>query len=88
VRFNVLKAYIAPHETDDGLRFSVFLDDLARIHENSPAFATLFEAVTWALERTDFVIARQSTGPYYWYGRGSKPSDIEPPPTGGVDQTD
>jgi hypothetical protein len=84
----VLKAYIAPHETDEGFRFSAFLDDLAGIHENSPEFETLPEAVTWALERTDFVIARQSIGPYYWYGRGHKPSDIEPPPTRGMNQTD
>ena len=84
----MLKAYIAPYETDVGLRFSVFLDDLAGIHENSAAFVTLSEAVRWALERTDFVIARQSTGPYYWYGRGRKPSDIEPPPARGVDPTD
>jgi hypothetical protein len=88
VRFNVLKAYIAPYETGDGFRYSVFVDDLAEIHENSPAFETLSEAVIWALERTDFVIARQSTGPYYWYGRGDIPSDIEPPPARGVDQTD
>jgi hypothetical protein len=84
----VLKAYVAPHETDGGFRYSVFLDDLAKIHENSPEFETLSEAVKWALERTDFVIARQSAGPYYWYGRGRKPSDIEPPPARGVDQTD
>jgi hypothetical protein len=84
----VLKAFIAPDETDHGFRYSVFLDDLAGIHENSPAFETLSEAVTWALGWTDFVIARQSTGPYYWYGRGHKPSDIEQPPARGVDQTD
>ncbi len=84
----MLKAYIAPHETDEGFRFSVFIDDLYGVHENSPALETLSEAVTWALERTDFVIARQSIGPYYWYGRGRKPSDIEPPPALGTDQTD
>lgn len=88
MRFYVLKAYIATHETDDRSRYSVFLDDFAGFHGNSPAFETLSEAVTWALERTDFVIARQSTGPYYWYGRGRKPSDIQRPPTLGVDQTD
>ena len=82
----MLKAYIAPDETDGGLRFSVFLDDLADIHENSPAFETLTEAVKWALEQTDFVIARQLTGPYYWCGRGPKPSDIEAPPANGLDQ--
>ena len=80
MRFNVLKAYIAPDETDGGVRFSVFLDDLAEVHENSPPFESLTEAVRWALGRTDFVIARQLTGPYYWYGRGLKPSDIEAPP--------
>lgn len=84
----MLKAYIAPHETDDGNRYSVFLDDLAGIHEYSPEFGTLSEAVTWAHDWTDFVIARESIGPYYWYGRGLKPSDIEPPPAHGVDQTD
>ena len=84
----MLKAYIAPHETDDGVRYSVFVDDLGRSHENSPAFETLSEAVIWALERTDFVIARQSTGPYYWYGRGRIPPDIEPPPARGVELTD
>lgn len=44
----MLKAYIAPHKTDVGFRYSVFLDDLAGIHENSPSIETLFEAVTWA----------------------------------------
>ena len=83
----MLKAYIAPHETDEGFRFSAFLADLAGIRESSPEFETLSQAVTWALERTDFVIARQSTGPYYWYGRGHKPSDIERPPTRGESQT-
>lgn len=83
----MLKAFIAPHETDDGRRYSAFLDDLAEIHENSPAFETMSEAVGWALERTDFVIARESTGPYYWYGRGRTPSDIELPPASGVDET-
>ena len=77
----MLKAFIAPHETDERVWFSVFLDDLAGIQEDSPAFETLSEAVTWALERTNFVIARQSTGPYYWYGRGRMPKDIEAPPT-------
>ena len=81
----MLKAYIAPHETNNGFRYSVFLDDHGGIHENSPELETLSEAVSWALERTDFVIARQSTGPYYWYGRGPKPPDIEPPARG-VDQ--
>lgn len=83
----MLKAYIAPYEADDGFRYSVFLDVLAGFHENSPAFERLSEAVTWALERTDFVIARQSTGPYLWYGRGGTPSDIEPPAQG-LDDTD
>jgi hypothetical protein len=77
----VLKAYIAPHETDEGFQYSVFVDHPDGGHEFSPALETLSEAVTWALERTDFVIARQSSGPYYWFGRGRIPPDIEPPPT-------
>jgi hypothetical protein len=77
----VLKAYVAPNGTKAPLLYSVFVDDLDGGHEMSPALETMSEAVAWALERTDFVIARQATGPYFWYGRGRMPSDIEPPPT-------
>ena len=77
----MLKAYVAPFGTDEPFLYSIFVDHLDGGHELSPAFETLSEAITWALERTDFVIARQSTGPYYWYGRGHMPPDIEPRPT-------
>ncbi len=84
----MLRAYIAPFETNGVIRYSVFLDDLAGMHENAIDVESLADAVTWALNRTDFVVARGSLGPYCWYGRGRKPSDIELPPARGVDHTD
>ena len=84
----MLKAYIAPHETDEGIRYSAFLDDLTGVHEDSPEFESLSETVVWAFERTDFVVARQTNGPYYWCGRGHGPSDVQPPSDRGEDKTD
>jgi hypothetical protein len=77
----MLKAYVAPYGTDEPVQYSVFVDHPDGSHELSPVLETLSKAITWALERTDFVIARPSSGPYYWYGRGRMPPDIEPPPT-------
>lgn len=77
----MLKAYVAPHGEDESLKYSVFVDHPDGGYELSPEFESLSEAITWALERTDFVIARQSTGPYCWYGRGHTPPDIQLPPT-------
>jgi hypothetical protein len=76
----MIKAYVAPHGEEEPYHYSVFADHPDGGYELSPEFESLSEAITWALERTDFVIARQSTGPYYWYGRGRMPPDIELPP--------
>jgi hypothetical protein len=76
----MLKAYVAPHGEDEPFLYSVFVDHPDGSYELSPEFGSPSEAIVWALERTDFVIARESTGPYYWYGRGRIPSDIESPP--------
>jgi hypothetical protein len=81
VRFGAPRAYIAPHGMNESNQYSVMVDQPDGGFELSPAFDTLSDAVTWALERTDFVIARGSTGPYYWYGRGPMPPDISAPST-------
>jgi hypothetical protein len=80
MRFAVPRAYIAPHQSDVE-QYSVLVDQPDGGFELSPDFETLPDAVAWALQRTDFVVARGSSGPYYWYGRGPKPSDVAAPPT-------
>ncbi|MGC1238471.1 MAG: helix-turn-helix transcriptional regulator [Acidimicrobiales bacterium] len=42
----------------------------------SPEFATLDEAIGWALERTDFVVARDIGTPYFWAGVGDPPDGL------------
>ena len=79
-------AYVAPHVDDEHLSFGVFVDDLDGGYEMSPEFETLSEAITSAMERTDFVIARGLAGPYYWYGRGPQPPDIDRPPSTDVNR--
>ena len=64
-RLFVLKAYVAPHGVDEPFLYSVFVDHSDGGYELSPEFESLSEAIAWAVERTDFVIARGSTGPYY-----------------------
>jgi hypothetical protein len=76
----IVKAYIAPENIDEPLRLSGYVDRLDRNLEFSPVFDALLEAVDWARERTDFVIARGVSGGYLWYGSGPKPPDIAAPP--------
>lgn len=81
VRFGAPKAFIAPHGEGELIRYSVFVDLPDGNFELSPDLETPTDALQWALERADFVLARGSTGPYYWYGRGAAPPGIASPPT-------
>ena len=74
------KAYIAPENVAEPLRYSGYVAQSDGRLEFSPAFDSLSAALAWARERTDFVIARGVSGPYYWYGVGPSPRDITAPP--------
>jgi hypothetical protein len=74
------KAYLAPENDDEPIRYSGHVEQPNGRFEFSPIFASLLEAVAWARERTDFVIAREVSGDYLWYGVGPSPPDIEAPP--------
>ena len=76
----IAKAYIAPENVDEPLRYSGYVEQSDGHPEFSPTFDSLSAALAWARDRTDFVIARGVSGPYYWYGVGPSPSDITPPP--------
>ena len=75
----IAKAYIAPENIDEPLRYSGHVEQPDGSFEFSPVFDGLLEAVAWARERTDFVIARAVSGGYLWYGVGPKPPDIVAP---------
>ncbi len=76
----IAKAYIAPDNFDEPLRFSGYVEQPDGRLEFSPTFESLSTALAWARDRTDFVIARGVSGPYYWYGVGPSPRDITAPP--------
>ena len=76
----IAKAYIAPENFDEPLRYSGYVEQPDGRPEFSPTFDSLSAALAWAPDRTDFVIARGVSGPYYWYGVGPSPSDITAPP--------
>jgi hypothetical protein len=80
VRFSEPRAYIAPL-ADEPQKYSVFVDQPEGGFELSPELDSLLDAISWALERTDWVIARSTTGPYLWYGRGNVPPDVKAPPS-------
>ncbi len=75
----IAKAYIAPENYEEPIRYSGHVERPDGSFEFSPTFDTLVNAVAWARERTDFVVARGLTGGYLWHGAGPKPPDIEPP---------
>jgi hypothetical protein len=74
------KAYVAPENVERPLRYSGHLELPDGSFEFSPVFRGLMEAVAWARERTDFVIARDVAGEYRWYGVGPPPPDVTAPP--------
>jgi hypothetical protein len=76
----VAKAYVAPIGPDETSHYSVLIDQPDGGYELSPHFDSLADGIAWALERTDFVVARENLGGYFWYGRGTMPPDITAPP--------
>lgn len=73
------RAYIAPENHDEPIRYSGYVERPDGVFEFSPTFGTLLNAVDWARERTDFVVARDVADDYRWYGVGPQPPDIELP---------
>jgi len=76
----VARAYIAPENVDEPLRFSGHVERPDGSFEFSPVFDELLECVDWARERTDIVFARGVSGGYRWYGVGSTPPGLASPP--------
>jgi hypothetical protein len=72
----IAKAYVATENVDLPLRYSGHVELPDGSFEFSPVFGALLEAVEWARERTDFVVARGVSGAYQWYGFGPKPPGI------------
>ena len=75
----IATAYIAPENCEAPIRYSGHVERPDGSFEFSPVFDALAKAVAWARERTDFVVARDVSGGYLWYGVGPKPPDIEAP---------
>ncbi|HEV3187189.1 MAG TPA: hypothetical protein VGZ04_03985 [Acidimicrobiales bacterium] len=75
----ISKAYIAPENDDEPIRYSGHIERTDGSFEFSPVFDALLDVVAWARERTDFVIARGISGGYLWYGAGPKPPGIAAP---------
>lgn len=73
------KAYIAPENFEEPVRYSGHVEQPDGSLEFSPIFASILEAVNWARERTGFVIAREVEGDYMWFGIGPPPAGVEPP---------
>jgi len=63
----IAKAYIAPENIDEPIRYSGHIERSDGSFEFSPV-DSLLRAVAWARERTDFVMARGISGGYLWYG--------------------
>jgi hypothetical protein len=80
---SIARAYVSAHEDpleengSTGLTYSGYVEGNTP-SENvfSPEFETLAEVVGWALERTDFVVARDVGTPYFWAGVGDPPFDL------------
>jgi hypothetical protein len=70
------KAYIAPENFNEPIRYSGHIEQLDGSFEFSPVFHSLSEAVAWARDRTDFVVARGVTDGYRWYGVAPTPPDL------------
>ena len=77
---SVAKAYIAPENADEPLRYSGHVERPDGSFEFSPVFDQLLEAVDWARERTGFVLARGVSGGYQWFGVGPEPPGLMAPP--------
>ena len=76
----IAKAYIAPENFDEPLRYSGHVEQPDGSLEFSPVFDSLFEAVAWARDRSDFVVARGVSSGYPWYGVESTPPDLKASP--------
>ena len=74
------KAYIAPENDEEPIRFSGHVEYPGGDLEFSPRFSSLTDAVAWARGRTDYVIARGVIGGYRWHGAGPPPPDLETTP--------
>jgi hypothetical protein len=75
----IARAYIAPENLDEPIRYSGHVERPDGSFEFSPVFYALPQAVAWAREKTDFVVAREVSGEYQWYGTGPKPPDMAAP---------
>ena len=73
------RAYIAPEAVPVPVVYSGYVDADEYPFEFSPRFSTLVDAVAWARERVDWVIARDVDTEYFWYGVGPAPSGVTPP---------
>jgi len=76
----IAKAYLAPENIDEPIRYSGHVEQPDGSFEFSPVYESLAEAVAWARERTDFVIGREVAGEYLWYGIGPSPHGLTVPP--------
>jgi len=75
----IAKAYLAPENIDEPIRYSGHVEQPDGSFEFSPVYESLAEAVAWARERTDFVIGREVAGEYLWYGIGPSPHGLTVP---------
>ena len=75
----IARAHIAPENLDEPIRYSGHVERPDGSFEFSPVFDALLQAVAWAREKTDFVVAREDSGEYQWYGTGPKPPDMTAP---------
>ena len=69
----VATAYIALENDDAPIRYSGYVEQIDGRLQFSPVFDALVDAVAWARERTDVVIARDVVGGYQWYGPDPHP---------------
>jgi DNA-binding Xre family transcriptional regulator len=79
----IARAYVSAHEDpleangSTGVTYSGYVEgNTPSQNVFSPEFETLAEVVGWALERTDFVVARDVGTPYFWAGVGDPPLDL------------
>jgi DNA-binding Xre family transcriptional regulator len=82
---SIARAYVAVHEGFDtlgangekNLTYSGYVEgETPSENLASPEFSTLAEVIDWALERTDFVVARDIGTTYFWAGVGDPPVDL------------
>ena len=76
----IARAYIAPENFNEPLRYSGHVEQPDGSLEFSPVFDSLLEAVAWTRDRTDFVVARGVSTGYRWHGVGPTPLDLKTSP--------